>query len=76
VSAAGIRHCTTLLLVAASTLTMAACASLSQIPVFTVSIVNDTVNPVVVRDCDDFCSSSTLVFDLQPGGDRRHQSHD
>jgi hypothetical protein len=56
------------LVVLASTLTIAACGNLSQIPVFAVSIVNDTNSPVVVRDCDDFCTSSLLVFDLAPGG--------
>ena len=34
---------------------------------FTVTIVNDTRTAVVVRDCDSYCTSSPLVFDLEPG---------
>lgn len=45
----------------------AGCGALQGIQVFTVSIVNDTAAPVVVRDCSDFCGSSPLVFNLQPG---------
>jgi hypothetical protein len=43
------------------------CAHLSHVRVFRVSIVNDRVAPVVVRDCSGYCSSSPLVFHLQPG---------
>jgi len=35
--------------------------------VFEVSIVNDTAVPVVVRDCDDYCSSSPIKLVLAPG---------
>ena len=43
------------------------CLNLNRIAVFPVELQNDTANPVVVRDCPDFCSSSPLVFDLAPG---------
>jgi hypothetical protein len=55
-------------LLAALPLTVGGCANLGRIQVFHVSIVNDTASPVVVRNCDSFCSSSLLAFDLQPGG--------
>jgi hypothetical protein len=48
-------------------LVLSGCAALRRIQVFQVSIVNDTAAPVVVRGCDDFCSSSLLTFELQPG---------
>jgi len=48
-------------------LSLAGCDDLSRIQVFTVSIVNDTGEAVVVRDCDDFCSSSSFALDLAPG---------
>jgi hypothetical protein len=35
--------------------------------VFSVSIVNDTHEAVVVRDCDDYCSSSPIALTVQPG---------
>ena len=35
---------------------------------FPVSIVNDTTDAVVVRDCDDYCSSSPIAIHLEPGG--------
>jgi hypothetical protein len=35
--------------------------------VFKVSILNDTAEPVVLRDCASYCSSSPLVFNLGPG---------
>jgi len=47
---------------------LAGCGSLSTIQVFPVSIVNDTTNAFVVRDCDDYCSSSPIAVDLEPGG--------
>jgi hypothetical protein len=31
-----------------------------------VSIVKDTRQAVVVRDCDDLCTSSPIVFHLDP----------
>jgi hypothetical protein len=43
------------------------CAHLQHVKVFRVSIVNDTRAPVVVRDCPSYCSSSPLVFHMQPG---------
>jgi hypothetical protein len=46
---------------------VAGCGSLRQLEVFRVAIVNDTAAPVVVRDCDGYCSSSLLTCDLQPG---------
>jgi len=46
---------------------VAGCGSLRQLEVFRVAIVNDTSPPVVVRDCDSYCSSSLLTFNLQPG---------
>jgi hypothetical protein len=52
---------------AAVLMLVAGCGSLRQLEVFRVSIVNDTTAPVVVRDCDSYCSSSLLTFDLQPG---------
>ena len=58
---AGVAAAATLLLTAGG------CASLSNLPVFTVSIVNDTANAVVVRDCSGYCSSSPIALDLQPG---------
>jgi hypothetical protein len=30
--------------------------------------VNDTGDAVVVRDCDDYCSSSPIAIHLEPGG--------
>jgi hypothetical protein len=35
--------------------------------VFPVSIVNNTPEAVVVRDCDHYCSSSPIRIELQPG---------
>jgi len=52
---------------AALLLSAAGCASRSHAPVFTVSVLNDTQNAVVVRDCDDFCSSSPFALNLSPG---------
>ena len=52
---------------AAIVLIVAGCGSLRQLEVFRVSIVNDTSAPVVVRDCDSYCSSALLTFDLRPG---------
>jgi hypothetical protein len=46
---------------------LAGCGALRHIQVFQVSIVNDTRQPVVVRDCDHFCSSSPIAFHLEPG---------
>jgi hypothetical protein len=40
---------------------------LATIFVFPVSIVNNTSEPVVVRDCDHYCSSSPIRIELQPG---------
>ena len=45
----------------------AGCGSLSNIKVSSVSIVNDTASPVVVRDCADYCSSSPLSINLASG---------
>jgi hypothetical protein len=52
---------------AALLLTAGGCANLRNLPVFTVSIVNDTADAVVVRDCSGYCSSSPIALDLQPG---------
>jgi hypothetical protein len=57
-----------ILLLAPLSLIVGGCANLGRIQVFPVSIVNDTGSPVIVRNCDSFCSSSLLAFDLQPGG--------
>ena len=43
------------------------CSAARRIQVFTVSLENDTSHPVVVRDCDDYCTFSLLTFQLQPG---------
>jgi hypothetical protein len=43
------------------------CGALHGADVFSVSIVNDTSSPVVVRDCNGYCSSSPIAIDLQPG---------
>jgi hypothetical protein len=57
--------------VGAATLAVVAggCAHLTHPRVFRVSLVNDTGAPVVARDCDSYCSSSPLVFHMQPGAD-------
>jgi len=52
---------------AASLLALGGCGGLGHVQVFTVSMFNDTGNEVVIRNCDNFCSSSLIVFDLQPG---------
>lgn len=49
-------------------LVLSGCLGLGHGRVFKVSIVNDTSRPVVVRDCDTYCSSSPIAIDLQPGG--------
>jgi len=54
-------------LTASVLLALGGCAAARRIQVFPVSIVDDTAAPVVVRDCDDYCRSSLLSFDLQPG---------
>ena len=56
------------LLTAALAALLAGCGSLGGIQVFPVSIVNDTSETVVVRDCADYCSSSPIAIELQPGG--------
>lgn len=61
------RRLAAIVLSVATVLTLAGCFDLSHLAVFPVSLENDTGEPVVVRDCPDFCSSSPLVFDLQPG---------
>jgi hypothetical protein len=48
-------------------LLLAGCLDANGIKVFQVSIVNDTQQTVVVRDCDSFCSSSPIAINLQPG---------
>lgn len=52
---------------AATAAGLGGCFDLNHIAIFPVELQNDTANPVVVRDCPDFCSSSPLVFDLTPG---------
>jgi len=52
---------------AAVLLVVGGCGSLRQIQVFTVSIVNDTGQAVVLRDCAHFCDSSPIVINLAPG---------
>jgi hypothetical protein len=54
-------------LVAVAAAGLAGCGALRHIQVFQVSIVNDTAGAVVVRDCDDFCTSSPIAFHLGPG---------
>ncbi len=46
---------------------VAGCFGLEHLRVFQVSIVNDTPGEVVLRGCDDYCSSALLTFDLVPG---------
>jgi hypothetical protein len=48
-------------------LLVAGCRAVHGIEVFRVSIVNDTGGPVVVRDCDSYCSSSPIAITLEPG---------
>lgn len=48
-------------------LVLSGCFGESHFVVFQVSIVNDTQQEVVVRDCDSFCSSSPIAISLQPG---------
>jgi hypothetical protein len=62
-----LRRAPRLLAVTAAALVAGGCAHLGHVRVFQVSIVNDTGAPVVARDCDGYCSSSPLVFHLQPG---------
>jgi hypothetical protein len=56
------------LLAAALATFLAGCGSPSGGKVFPVSIVNDTTESVVVRDCDDYCSSSPIAVTVAPGG--------
>ena len=56
-----------ILLLAALPLAVGGCFGLNHVQVFTVSIVNNTANEVIVRDCSDYCSASPLLFDLPPG---------
>jgi hypothetical protein len=44
------------------------CGKLGRTEIFTVSIVDDTGVPVVVRDCSGYCGSSPIALRLQPGG--------
>jgi hypothetical protein len=46
---------------------VAGCGTGGSRQVFSVAIVNDTGAPVVVRDCDDYCSSSPIELELVPG---------
>lgn len=48
-------------------LLLSGCFGLDHIQVFQVSMVNDTGQEVIVRDCASFCSSSLLTFDMPPG---------
>jgi hypothetical protein len=48
-------------------LVLSGCLGVSHGHVFQVSIANNTQQPVVVRDCDSFCSSSPIAIVLQPG---------
>ena len=52
---------------AAVLLVVGGCGSLRQIQVFTVSIVNDTGQAVVLRDCAHFCDSSCWNFASSSG---------
>jgi hypothetical protein len=61
---AAARSCLWLILVSAS---VTACGGAGA-EVFAVSIVNDTQMAVVVRDCDDYCSSSPIAITVPPGG--------
>jgi hypothetical protein len=54
-------------LLAALPLMLSGCLQAGHVDIFTVSMVNDTGSSVVLRDCDNYCSSSPLVFDLAPG---------
>jgi hypothetical protein len=52
---------------AAMLLAVGGCRGLRQLQVFTVSILNDTGQAVVLRDCTHFCDSSPIVINLAPG---------
>jgi hypothetical protein len=56
------------LALAVGSLLVAGCSSLHDIHVFQVSILDDTPSPVIVRDCDTYCSSSPIALRVQPGG--------
>ena len=56
-----------IVLLAGSSLVTTGCTALSHIHVFQVYVTNDTPGEVVMRDCQDFCSSSPIALDIQPG---------
>src|SRR5262249_6186750 len=56
-----------LAMLAAALPALAGCGTRGEPHVFSVSIVNDTAGPVVVRDCNDYCSSSPIELHLAPG---------